>query len=226
MDDYISLIDLAPTFIEAAGLEWKAAGMAPSPGRSLSEIFQSEKSGRIIAPRDHVLIGKERHDVGRPNDWGYPIRGIVKEGVLYLQNDEPTRWPAGNPETGYLNCDGGATKTVILEARRKDGGDRFWDLCFGKRPPQELYDLTADPDCLHNLAHSQAHGALKQRLVKQMTQELKAQDDPRMFGRGHIFEAYPYSDARTRDFYNRYKAGEQPKAGWVNDTDFEKAPVE
>jgi N-sulfoglucosamine sulfohydrolase len=45
-----------------------------------------EKSGIINPKRDHVLIGKERHDVGRPNDVGYPIRGIRKGDYLFLIN--------------------------------------------------------------------------------------------------------------------------------------------
>ena len=31
--------------------------------------------------RDHVLIGKERNDIGRPGDAGYPTRGIVTAGA-------------------------------------------------------------------------------------------------------------------------------------------------
>ncbi|MHC4994952.1 MAG: sulfatase family protein, partial [Planctomycetota bacterium] len=114
IDDYVSFIDLAPTFLEVAGLSVREVGMAPSPGVSLTDIFESGKSGRVNAARDHVLIGKERHSVGRPNDVGYPIRGIVKDGVMYLENFEPDRWPIGNPETGYLNSDGSPTKTEIL----------------------------------------------------------------------------------------------------------------
>ena len=63
-----------------------------------------------------------------------------------------SRWPAGNPETGYLNCDGGPTKTGVLQGRTDPQGRRFWELCFGKRPQEELYDLRRDPDCLDNLA--------------------------------------------------------------------------
>ena len=47
--------------------------------------------------------------MGRPHDWGYPIRGLVKDDKLYLHNFEPTRWP-GNPETGYLDCDSSPPK--------------------------------------------------------------------------------------------------------------------
>ena len=102
---FTHFIDVAPTFIELAGLKWSETGMAESPGRSLTDLFQSDNSGVVNPARDHVLIGKERTDIGRPHDGGYPIRGIVRGGWLYLRNFEPARWPAGNPETGYLDCD-------------------------------------------------------------------------------------------------------------------------
>ncbi len=119
INDYVSFIDFAPTFVELAGLTWEQTGMAPTPGRSLTDIFASATAGQVNPARDHVLIGKERHDIGRPHDWGYPIRGIVKGNLLYLHNFRTDRWPAGNPETGYLNCDGSPTKTEILNLRRR-----------------------------------------------------------------------------------------------------------
>ena len=39
VDDFVSFIDLAPTFIELAGLKWSETGMAESPGRSLDGHF-------------------------------------------------------------------------------------------------------------------------------------------------------------------------------------------
>ena len=225
VDDYISFIDLAPTFVEMAGMSWEQTGMDPSPGRSLSDIFHSDKSGRVNPLRDHVLIGKERHDVGRPDDVGYPIRGMVKDEMLYLRNYEPSRWPAGNPEAGYLNCDASPTKLVILRARRASGRDPFWDLCFGRRPAEELYDLKNDPDCLRNLAEG-GRQTIKQRLEDQMVAELKAQGDPRMFGQGEVFDRYPYSSPGTRNFYNRLIAGERIRAGWADEDDFEKVPLD
>jgi len=105
VNDYVSFIDLAPTFLEVAGIPQNESGMAPITGRSLTEIFNSEKSGRVIAERDHVLLAKERNDVGRPNDEGFPIRGIVKEGLLYLHNFEIDRGPGGVEETGYKDTD-------------------------------------------------------------------------------------------------------------------------
>ena len=224
--DHISFIDLAPTFIEVAGLPWAKTGMAESPGRSLTDIFGVNRSGQVNPARDHVLIGMERHDIGRPNDVGYPIRGIVKSGLLYLENFEPSRWPACNPETGYLNVDGGATKSFILDAHRRDPSDPFWALCFGKRPPVEFYDLKADPDCVKNLANQPTAKKPRAALQEAMYAQLKAEGDPRMFGQGEVFDRYPHANPGLRNFYERYMKGEKLRAGWVNDTDFEKAPLD
>lgn len=226
IDDFVSFIDFAPTFVELAGVDWNATGMQPSPGRSLTPIFASSKSGQVDPSRDHVLIGKERHDIGRPHDWGYPIRGIFKGDLLYLHNFEPTRWPACNPETGYLNCDGSPTKTLILQQRTVAGQEYLWFWAFGKRPVEELYDIRHDPQCINNLAASPAYAVQKKRLYQQLDNELKEQRDPRMFGNGHVFDDYPYADAGQRGFYERYMAGEKIPTGWVSPTDFEKEPLD
>ncbi|MGC3966469.1 MAG: sulfatase [Pirellulales bacterium] len=231
IDDYVSFIDFAPTLLELAGIPWDKSGMAPSPGRSLTKIFRSTKSGRVIPERDHVLIGMERHDIGRPHDGGYPIRGIVRNDVVYLHNFETSRWPACNPETGYLNVDQSPTKSFILEARRADSSDRFWALCFGKRPADELYHLRDDPDCVQNLVAEtgkidDAARTEMAQLREQLFAELRAQDDPRMFGRGHVFDEYLHSNEAHRGFYERDMSGEKLKAGWVLPTDFEPKPLD
>ena len=225
VDDFVSFVDLAPTFIEVAQMKWSESGMAESPGRSLTEIFRSEKSGRIIPARDHVLIGKERTDIGRPHDWGYPTRGIIKDGWIYLRNFEPARWPAGNPETGYLDCDAGATKSFILDAHRKNPADASWSLCFGLRAADELYHLTTDPDAMNNLAGKPQGTAVESALREQLMAELRAQGDPRMDGKGSIFDEYPHANPGHAGFYERFMGGEKLNTGWVSPTDFEKQPV-
>jgi N-sulfoglucosamine sulfohydrolase len=224
VDDYVSFVDFAPTFVDLAGLKWQDSGMHPAAGRSLVDILRSTAAGKG-PERDHVLVGQERHDVGRPHDWGYPIRGIIKDRTLYLRNYEPERWPAGNPETGYLNTDGSPTKTEILQ-RRRDGRDtRAWTLAFGRRPADELYDLRRDPFCLTNLAEGRQHRAELQRLRQQMERELRGQQDPRMFGRGAVFDTYVYAEENVRNFYERFMRGEKVRAGWVNESDFEPSVI-
>ncbi len=222
VEDYVSFIDFAPTFLEVAGLTAEQTGMQPITGRSLLDIFQAEHSGWVNPARDHVLIGKERHDVGRPHDWGYPIRGIVKDDFLYLENFETGRWPAGNPETGYLNCDGSPTKTEVLETRNHPVLAFLWAGSFGKRPPKEMYQVADDPACMRNLANQNRLAALRDHLRDQMYAELKAQQDPRILGQGRVFDEYPYSDPKTVNFHQRFTDGENVRAGWVNPTDFDQ----
>lgn len=228
INDFVSFIDIAPTILEVAGISWAESGLAPSPGRSLTDVFRSNQSGQVNPERDHVLVGMERHDIGRPHDWGYPIRGIITSEFQYLHNFEPTRWPACNPETGYLNCDAGATKSFILEAHRANSTDPSWAFCFGKRPAEELYRLSDDPDCVHNLSASaefQQHAAaLKERLFA----ELRQQADPRMFGQGEVFDNYPHANEAQRGFYEKFMRGNRDKlrTGWVLPSDYEAAPLD
>ena len=208
VDDYVSFIDFAPTFLDVAGVAQNATGMAPITGRSLTEIFKSDKSGRVIPERDHVLLAKERNDVGRPNDEGYPIRGIVKEGMLYVHNFETSRGPGGVPETGYKDTDDSPTKTAVLATEKQPDLKHFFDASFGKLPADQLFDLRKDPDCMTNLAETVSFAALQ----KQLFDELKQQEDPRMFGNGHIYDEYPYGFAEKRNFYERTMRGEKIEA--------------
>lgn len=219
INDFVSFVDLAPTFVQIAGLQWSQTGLAATPGRSLTDIFRAD---RADPARDHVLIGRERQDVGRPHDAGYPVRGIVTEQFLYVRNYEPSRWPGGNPETGYLDCDAGATKSLILTAHRADEQDRHWALCFGRRPAEELYDLQADPDCLRNLAAEAGFAQTRASLTNRLLSELRRQGDPRALGQGDIFDRYPHANAGHVGFYERFLKGESLKTGWVDPADFEK----
>ncbi|AQT66943.1 arylsulfatase [Anaerohalosphaera lusitana] len=203
VNDFVSFIDLAPTFLEAAGIAPAQSGMQPIQGKSLMNILTSSRNGLVEKERDHVLIGKERHDLGRPHNWGYPIRGIVKGDYLYIHNFETDRWPVGNPETGYRNCDASPTMSVVLGTNSGySRAKRYWDMSFGKRPADELYNISEDPECIKNLARDKEHTDLKEKLKTQLFNELKEQKDPRMFGNGHVFDEYEYIRA-SDDWYEK-----------------------
>jgi N-sulfoglucosamine sulfohydrolase len=217
--ELLSFIDFAPTFLEIAGIPWDKSGMAPTPGKSLTDILKNSK----VKDRSHILLGQERHDYGRPLNQGYPIRSILKNGYLYQINFKPDLWPAGNPETGYLNTDGSPTKTIILNMRRHDTDVSFWKKCFGKHPGEELYNICIDPECLLNLAEAVNYQELKDELRKILIAELKKQDDPRVKGRGDVFDNYPFDDPEDWNFYERYIKGEikEYQTGWVDPADYE-----
>ncbi|HEY9561795.1 MAG TPA: sulfatase [Anseongella sp.] len=226
IDDFISFTDLAPTFLEVAGIPAKQSGMQKITGNSIRDIFDSPEEGFIDPHRNFVLVGKERHDVGRPEDQGYPIRGIVRDSMLYLRNFKPKRWPSGNPETGYLNTDGGATKTFLLKYAYSSQSDhQYWEWNFGKRPPEELYNIKNDPDCLKNLAGEESLQQLKNELNAFLSDRLKQEQDPRILGHGDIFDQYEYANPKTAHFYERYLNKDTTLSwGWVNDSDFQIIP--
>ena len=229
INDMISFIDFAPTILELAGIPFEKSGMHSSPGKSLTDIFHSRKEGQVNPERDFVLIGKERHDYSRPKNQGFPIRGIASEDYLYLYNYDISLWPAGNPEIGYLDIDGGPTKTEILRMYRSGENDFYWKLSMGKRESnEEFYNISKDADCMTNLASNPDYAELKREMKTRMETMLKAQEDPRMFGKGDIFNSYGYSEERAWNYYERFMAGEFTieTTGWVNPGDAEKAPLD
>jgi len=219
ISDYFSFSDFAPTFLDLADIPVGSHNMKPFSGKSWRNIFDNQIDPN---PRPYMILGKERHDVGRENDQGYPVRGILKGKYFYSQNFKPDRWPAGNPETGYLNTDGSPTKTEILNLNRQGENSTDWNYCFGKRPNEELYDIEKDPLCLENLAGYEELSDLKTKLQNQLINDLKEQGDPRVLDNGDIFDQYPYSGENVKNFYNRYMGGEKIETHWVNSTDFEK----
>ena len=180
VNDFINVRDFAPTFLEAAGVK-----SVPSiTGRSFVNVLK----GATDPTRNVHLVGKERHDIGRPNDAGYPARAIRTPEYLYVRNYAPDTWPAGNPETGYRNVDDSPTKTFVISTF-----DEYYRLSFGFRAGEELYDMKADPACMKNLAKEPAHAQTKRQLRERMEEMLRAEGDPRMLGRADFFDTIQYT---------------------------------
>lgn len=196
VDDFINVRDYGPTFLEAAGVP-KAGSMT---GRSFLDVLKSSKSGTVDTTRNVMLVGKERHDLGRPNDAGYPVRAIRTTEFLYVRNFEPERWPAGNPETGYRNVDDSPTKTLIISSF-----DEYYRMSFGMRPAEELYDIKSDPDCVKNLAGVAKYAQVKRQLRERMMEMLRQEEDPRALGRESFFDTIDYTGGKKHSYDNWLK---------------------
>jgi uncharacterized sulfatase len=186
IEDPVSFIDFAPTFLEATGV----AIPQEMTGQSLLNILQSPASGVVDESRTVVLTGRERHTHARADNVGYPARAIRTRSHLYIWNMKPDRWPAGDPE-GYFDIDGSPSKDWMLTHQTDAEVREIFNLACGLRPEEELYDIRRDPACLENLATIEAHAALKQTLRDQLEEELRRQGDPRVLGYGDIFDSYP-----------------------------------
>jgi arylsulfatase A-like enzyme len=191
VDDFINFRDFAPTFLELAGRQ-------PAPamtGRSFLDVLRSGKSGTVDPTRNVMLVGKERHDLGRPYDQGYPVRAIRTPDYLYVRNYEPDRWPAGNPETGYRNVDDGPSKEFLLS-----GFDKYYRMSFGRRPGEELYLVKDDPDCVNNVAADLAYARVKRELRDRMEAMLREEGDPRALGNAAFFDTIDYTGPRKHAY--------------------------
>jgi len=189
VDDFVNLTDLAPTFLEAAGL----TPPKEMTGRSLLDLLKSAKSGIVESARDAVCTGRERHAWCRIDGKGYPARMIRTRDFLYIRNYEPDRWPAGNyrmvtNEGHYGDIDASPTKEVLMRMPSSP----LYPLSFGKRPEEELYDCRKDPAQIHNLANDPSHQTLKQELAVRLRDHLKETGDPRATGAAIQWDDWPY----------------------------------
>ena len=197
VDDFVSLTDLAPTFLEAAGV--------PVPdemtGRSLMPLLRSNASGRTDPARDRAVTGIEKHAAlfARRDFSGYPSRAIRTERWLYIRNYEPDRWPAGDPPpfsrtfapqslrrvgppSYYAELDPSPTKDFLLDHRDEPEVAGLFPLIFGKRPEEELYDVQADPGQIHNRAGDPELTDVERSLRERLERHLVETKDPRSQG--------------------------------------------
>jgi hypothetical protein len=91
----------------------------------------------------------------------------------------------------------------MTELKENDPDYKYYLMSFGKRPPDELYDIEKDPDCVTNLASDPKYATVIKQLKAQMDKALKLQNDPRVLGKGDIFDYYPM--AREEKLKKMYK---------------------
>lgn len=186
--DFVSFRDMAPTLLEAAGVEVPAT----MSGKSFLPQLLSDQGGQIDDSRTHCLLGREVHDRSH-----YPVRGIREKQMLYLRNYKPESAGDGplviQHEKGYNAGWIVDYPTDIEVLKAYDAGNSaYYDMDIGPRAAEELYDLSKDPYCLHNLAANPEYAAMKKQLIRKMESGLIADEDPRMLGNGDVFESYPF----------------------------------
>ena len=198
IDDFVSLIDLAPTFLEASG----GKPLPEMTGKSLLKRLRgTDPAAAVLTHRDHVIYGKERHvpSQEKGNLAGYPSRALRNKDFLYIRNFRPELWPNGIADASeayignsFADTDNGPSKTFLIEHQDDPAVKKSFDLAFARRPAEELYDLKRDPDQLVNVAADPKYADVLKRLSSQLEAELRETGDPRIIGGGEKFDAYPY----------------------------------
>ena len=196
LEDFVSLADLAPTFLEAAGLKIPQ----DMTGRSIMGLLTGTEK---LGARSTVFIERERHANVRQGDLSYPARAIRTKDFLYIRNFRPDRWPAGDPELyfavgPYGDCDPSPSKDFILGHRQDTALAQLFQLGFEKRPAQELYDLRKDPFQLVNVATRPEYAAARLKMREALDRWMKETGDPRATTDDDLWDKYPYFGERAR----------------------------
>lgn len=133
-DQLVAWVDIAPTLLAACGLA--------VPDHYHGRAFTGDSAD---APqREYAFVGRDR--MGEAFDL---VRGARSKQFLYLRNDFP--------QLPYMQrvryMEHGLT-TQDLRVARRDGTltDAQAAWMADTKPAEELYDVDADPHCVHNLA--------------------------------------------------------------------------
>jgi arylsulfatase A-like enzyme/outer membrane protein assembly factor BamB len=190
---FVSLCDLAPTFLEAAGLTPPEA----MTGRSLLPLLDAKHESSVGSQWTSVLTGMEKHV------YLYPSRALRNKDFLYIRNFKPETWPTGaveghNPRYDFaeeawptekgafsFNIDPSPSKQFLRLHRNEAETASFAKLAFLRHPTEELYDLQDDPDQLRNVAGDKAYAKQLTQLRRQLTAELIQSSDPRVAVKGY-----------------------------------------
>lgn len=165
-DELVMSIDLTATTLDWAG--------APHPPKMQGQVFWGE---RAAPDREYVFGGRDRGDetVDR-------IRTVRDKQYRYLRNYYPER-----PFTQVNRYKLRQYPVLRLMHQLHDTGElatlnpHAARLMAPTRPPEELYDLDADPHELHNLADDPAHQATLARLRGVLDEWIETTDDQGRF---------------------------------------------
>ena len=179
VDDFVSLSDFAPTILELAGLpipeEMTASSLVP--------ILTSDQQGVLDSQRSFVVTARERHAFVRQGGPGYPARALRTRNFLYIRNFLPDLWPAGDPPLfgdvdAHMLHYPSPTKIFLLQRPDDPVYGPLFDLAFAKRPAEELYDLSADPYQMQNVATDPEFESTKAELSAQLHEYLRRHGGP------------------------------------------------
>lgn len=163
-DAMVTWVDILPTLVEVAG------GRAPSglDGRSFAGVLR----GDTREHRDRVFTTHSGD--GRMNV--YPMRSVRTSDWKYIRNLHPEYYFSTHVD--IVQDPGAGSYFGSWEARAKsDPAAAALVKRYHQRPAEELYDLRADPNELHNLAGDSRHAVQLSALRTEVDTWMREQGD-------------------------------------------------
>jgi len=93
----------------------------------------------------------------------------------------------------YGDIDHGPTKMWMIHHRGEEDVTPLFELGFGKRPQEELYDLRNDPHYMNNVANDSEYEQIRADLNSRLMALLQEQNDPRVTESPPRFEQPPFA---------------------------------
>lgn len=181
---FVNLIDIAPTFLELAGIK----PPKEMQGNSLKNLLTHQPDHKVP---NFTVSGRERHiPNARQNNLGYPARAIYRSDYVYIYNFKPDRLPAGDAPAFEDIDSGSPSKEFVIYVNNEKFAQQK-SMAISLRPQEELYDLAADPDQVNNLAGKTQYAEIQSELKQQLFAYLQQTNDPRVNNQGHLFEQVP-----------------------------------
>lgn len=173
--DPVHFVDFAPTVLSLAGVK------IPDymQGRAFAGKSKAAPNEFVFCSRDRM---DERYDM---------MRSVMDQRWLYIHNYRPDL-PYVQPLSymfqarGYESWAGMARAGKLTPATAM-----FW----GEKPTEELYDMLADPDSVHNLAGDPAHQATLERMRAALEKWVRGNKDNGFLPEGSALEGYDASHA-------------------------------
>jgi N-sulfoglucosamine sulfohydrolase len=164
-DAMVSWVDIAPTVLDYAGVKGPDY---PLSGASLMPLLgQSAAAGR-----DMVFASHDFHEINQY----YPMRSVRTRTHSYILNiAAPLDYPIAGDVAGSPSW-----KAIVANPSIRLG--KRTQAAYLKRPPEELYDLRADPDELVNIAGDAAAGTVLADLRERLRTMRTATHDPWLAG--------------------------------------------
>lgn len=195
-DAMIQWIDILPTLIEVAG------GKVPDgiDGRSFINVLRGKAGGH----RTEIFTTHS----GDGDKNVYPIRALRTGEFKYILNVLPDKMHTTHIDRGGGSGDGWRYFDEWVALAKTDARAAGQVRAYHQRPAEELYDLSTDPDELHNLALDSTQAARLAAMREKLDRWMNAQGDQRtVFEKPHdIGEAYPARTHATDDESRARKA--------------------
>lgn len=158
-DSLVSVIDIAPTLAEIAGL----AAPPEFQGVSLTPVFRDPRA----VVRRHAFSEHNWHDYEAHG------RSVRSEGFLFIRNARPAQ-PWQGPADSVRSP---SHRSLLLQRDRGQLTSAQADVLLAPRPVEELYRTADDPNQLRNLAGDPGFAEVRNRLRRLLDQWVEETGD-------------------------------------------------